>query len=569
MKLYRILLVLAAILLLVWYFRPGLAPQVEAGSVLVLDVDGQYVESPEPPLLARLMGRHERPLASLLSELAKAERDDRLAAVILRIRGLDVGWGKAQEIRDAIARLGEHGRHTLAYLELESFSGNLEYYVASAAQEVYASPASRGPLVGLAGEYLFLGGLFDKLGVDFEVERVGRYKTAVDTIAGHSMTEAHREMANSLLDSLDAQFVSGLAKARKLSEADVRRVIAGAAVEPDDLARAGLVDGVLPFDELAPHLGGGPLVRADAYRKVDPESVGFDPVATFALVYGSGGVVTGEGRVTPSGAEVLASDTVSKALEDAAEDSDVAAIVFRIDSPGGSALASDIVWRAVQKARASGKPVIASLSDVAASGGYYIASGADAIVASPGTITGSIGVFALRPVLTGLYDKVGIGVDSLTRGPHADLTLSSRSLSPETRALLRRDVESIYDLFVERVSTGRKLGVEAVDEVGRGRVWTGAQALDAGLVDELGGLRAAVQRAKAQLDLAPDADVSLVPYPRPTSLLDQLGSLFRNLGARALAAHPAVGALRELEPWLRAARDGGVAALLPFSVRVR
>jgi len=568
MKFHRILLLLVAILLLVWYFSPGLGAQVESGSILVLEVEGAYVESAEPPLLARLLGQRERPLASLLSELTKAERDDRLSAVVLRVRNLEVGWGKAQEIRDAIARLGERGRRTLAYLELESFGGNLEYFVASGAQEVFASPASRGPLVGLAGEYLFLGGLFEELGVDFEVERVGRYKTAADSIAGRSMSEAHREMANSLLDSVDAQFVGGIARGRGISEQQVRDAIEVAAVEPAELVPQGLLDGVLPFDELASHLGGGPLVRDHEYRDVDPASLGFEPVATFALVYGSGGVVTGEGEVTPSGARVLASDTLSRALVDAAEDPDIAAIVFRIDSPGGSALASDIVWQAVEKAKASGKPVIASFSDVAASGGYYVASGTDAIVASPGTITGSIGVFALRPVLAGLFEKLDVGVESLTRGPHADLLLSAKPLSPETRALLRREVESIYDLFVERVASGRGLETAAVDDVGRGRVWTGAQAADAGLVDELGGLRAAIERAKTRLDLGPDDDVALVPYPRPTTFYEQLNALFREMGVRAAGAHPAASALRRLEPWLHAARSGGAAALLPFSMHI-
>jgi protease-4 len=534
----------------------------------VIDVEGAYVEAAEPPLIARLAGEPPRPLASLLSDLAVAERDDRLAAVVLRVRALEIGWAKAQEIRDAIARLGERGKRTIAYLEVESFGGNLEYYVASAAQELFVSEATRAPLIGLAGEYLFFGGLFEKLGIELEVERVGRYKTAADTFAGREMSDAHREMANALLDSIDAQFVSGIAASRSLEISAVRKAIAAAPVEPSEFEAFGLIDGALRFDEVVARAGGGPIVTGDTYQGVDPASVGFAPVATVALVYGSGTVVTGEGYATPTGAPVLASDTVSKALEDAAGDPEIDAIVFRIDSPGGSALASDVVWNAAARARKSGKPLIASFSDVAASGGYYAAAGADAIVASPASITGSIGVFVLRPVVAGLLAKLDIGVEALTRGAHADLQLASRPLSLASRARLRREVDSIYELFVKRVADGRPLDAPGVDEVAHGRVWTGAQAAERGLVDELGGLRAAIARAKTQLGLDPDADVAVVPYPPPRPLAQQIAEAFGQLRARAAGEGPLAEWTRRLEPWLAAAAERNAQALLPFALEI-
>jgi protease-4 len=566
-KLRRVLLVLLVLAAIVWWLSPK-GPMIAPGSVLVIDIEGSYVESAEPPLVARLTSRPPRPLASLLSELALAERDTRLAAVVLRVRSLDIGWAKAQEIRDAIARLGDHGRRTIAYLELESFGGNLEYYVASAAQELFVSEATRAPLIGLAGEFLFFGGLFEKLGIEFEVERVGKYKSAAETIAGRQMSEAHREMETALLDSLDGQFVSGIAEARKLTPEAVRAAIDAAPSEPGELEKLGLIDGTLRFDEVVARAGGGPEVDDEVYQRVDPASVGFAPVATFALVYGSGLVTSGEGFATPTGAPVLASETVSKALEDAAADPSISAIVFRVDSPGGSALASDVVWNAARRARAKGKPLIASFSDVAASGGYYVAAGADAIVASPGSITGSIGVFVLRPVLGGLLSKLDIGVESITRGAHADLQLSSQPLSPESRARLRHEVDSIYELFVKRVADGRPLDAPGVDAVGRGRVWTGAQAAERGLVDELGGLHAAVARAKVQLKLDPNADVALVPYPPPRPLAEQIGELFGQLHASAAAEPPLAQWLRPVESWLSLAADRSVLALLPFSVEI-
>jgi len=567
-KVRRVLWILLALLAIGWWLTPG-GPAIEPGSVLVIDIEGAYVESAEPPLVARLAGDPPRPLASLLSLLAVAERDDRLAAVVLRVRALEIGWAKAQEIRDAIARLGERGKRTIAYLEVESLGGNLEYYVASAAQELFVSEATRAPLIGLAGEYLFFGGLFEKLGIELEVERVGRYKTAADTFAGREMSDAHREMAGALLDSIDAQFVAGIAASRSLGLAAVRSAIDAGPAEPSELLAFGLVDGTLRFDEVVARAGGGPTVTEDIYRGVDPASVGFAPVATFALVYGSGTVVSGEGYTTPTGASVLASDTVSKALEDAAEDPEIAAIVFRIDSPGGSALASDVVWNAAARARKSGKPLIASFSDVAASGGYYAAAGADAIVASPASITGSIGVFVLRPVIAGLLAKLDIGVEALTRGAHADLQLASRPLSPASRARLRREVDSIYELFVKRVADGRPLDAPGVDEVARGRVWTGAQAAERGLVDELGGLRAAIARAKTQLGIDPGADVAIVPYPPPRPLAQQIAETFGQLRARAAGESPLAEWTRRLEPWLAAAAERKVLALLPFALEIR
>jgi protease-4 len=570
MRRLRVLIIAIVLGALAFFFLfDGQEPSIAPDSILVLDLSGEYVEAAEPPLLSRLFAEPRRPFASLLSELSKAERDDRLAAVVLRIRELEVGWAKAQELREAIAHMSERGRRTVAYLELASFGSNLEYYVASAADEVYAAPALRAPLIGLAAEYLFLGGFWDLFGVEIEVERIGRYKTAVDTFTGRSMSEANREMADALLDSLDAQFVAGIAASRELRPEAVRAAIEAAPIDPREMLSHDLIDATLFLDELVDDLGGGPVVRGAEYARIDPSSLGFDPVANFALVYGSGGVVTGSGSTSRTGNPVLASDTVGKALEDAARDPSIDAIIFRVDSPGGSPLGSDIVWRAVEQAKREGKPFIASFSDVAASGGYYVAAGADAIVASPASITGSIGVFVLRPVIGGLLEKLDIGFESLTRGAHADLQLSSRPLSEASRERLRAEVASIYDLFVERVASGRALDREGVDAVGQGRVWTGAQAAERGLVDALGGLREASRRAKLELELDPEADVALVVYPPPKTLVEQFSEMLQGARAQLAPETPQMNLVRRLEPWLRAIAEGGPAALLPFAIDVR
>jgi protease-4 len=278
--------------------------------------------------------------------------------------------------------------------------------------------------------------------------------------------------------------------------------------------------------------------------------------------------VVGHDASSPVGAPLLASDVVGQALRDAAEDDSIDAVILRIDSPGGSALASDQVWRATQRLKESGKPLVVSMSDLAASGGYYVACGADVIFADPATLTGSIGVFVLRPVLRDLYAKLDVGVEGMTRGQHADLLLASRPLSPESRQRLRREVQSIYDLFVERVAEGREMSPEQVDDLGRGRVWTGAQARERGLVDELGGLRDAVARTKAELDLDPEADVLLVPFPQPQSLAEQLGDLLGQVALRAAPRHPLLQLTRRLEPWWSAPQAAPV-LLPPFTMEIR
>jgi protease-4 len=570
MRRFRVLLVALILIVVVWWWlAPAPGPKVAPGTILVVNVGGRYVEAAEPSLFSRLMGDRRRPFVSLLSELRKAERDDRLSAVVLRIRDLQVGWGKAQEIRDAIASLERSGRPTVAYLEVQSFRTNLEYYVATAAGRVVEAPGTRTALVGLAAEFLFFGGMFEKAGIDVEVERIGRYKTATDTFAGSEMTPAHREMADSLLDSLDAQYVSAIAQGRKLNEAAVRAAIESAPMTPREMLELKLIDGISHYDEVIASLGNAPVVKGSDYATVGLSAVGIEPVATFALVYGSGVVMLGEGSATRTGNPVLASDTISSALREAADSEEVSAIILRLDSPGGSALASELVWRALQQVRLGGKPVIASISDVAASGGYYIAVGADQVVAPAGSLTGSIGVYVMRPVLGGMFEKLGIGVQPITRGTRADLLLSSQPLSEASRERLRAEIAGVYELFLRRVAIGRSLDPAQVDTLGQGRVWTGAQAVEAGLVDGVGGLRAAVNRAKDKLGIDPGADVALMTFPAPKSMAEQISEALTGLRARTLSELMIPETLRALEPWLVGVPEGAPALVPPVFVDIR
>ena len=321
-------------------------------------------------------------------------------------------------------------------------------------------------------------------------------------------------------------------------------------------------------------LGPDVVEHAD-YLRTDPKSLGFDPKTRFALIYGSCTVVQGEAEggafaSSPS----FASETVSRAILDAADDPDIAAIVLRIDSPGGSALGSELIWRAIERAKEKGKPVVASFSDLAASGGYYVAAAADVIVSDPGTLTGSIGVFALRPAVKGLLDKLEIGVDSLTRGQHADFLLSTDKMSEEAHARLQSSVLDTYQLFLKRVSDGRGMPTEKVDEIAQGRVWTGAQALEVGLVDELGGLYTAVRRAKAQVGLDVDVDVALISFPKEKPLAQQLIEVFQGVALQAAvrAAGPAVDwpvPLGRIIAWTRDMPTGTPLLIPPVLVEIR
>jgi protease-4 len=515
-------------------------PAIAPGSTLVLTLEGDYAEGADAPLLARFLGAGEQSLLGLYSALRKAELDPRIVRVVVRVRGLGIGWGKAQEVRAAIARVKAAGKDTVAVLETEGFGAG-GYYVASAAERVVATPASRSPLLGLAAEHLFFAGTFEKLGVMVEYERAGDYKSAVEPFTAEKMSDASREMTNALLDSTEAAFANDVAAARGLEPAAVRALVDEAPSSAQELLAAKLVDEIAYYEDVVEDAR---VVEQQDWAAVDVESLGVEPQATFALISGAGMVITGQGDITASGTRVMAADTFVDAVHEAVEDADVKALLVRIDSPGGSPLASDLMWRALRDARAAGKPVVVSMSDVAASGGYYVASAADTIVSHPTTLTGSIGVFVIRPSLGGLLQKAGVTVETMQRGARADLLFGSQPLTAGAREVLRKDVEGVYEQFVARVAEGRGLEPDAVKKVGGGRVWTGAQALEIGLVDELGGLYEAAVAAKKAVGIAPEAPVSLKTFPAQKTLAQQIGELL--FGARAASAGPLDALPREL-----------------------
>ncbi len=541
------------------------APTIKTGSYLLLEIGGSYAEGPPQDLIGSLLRRRQRTLIDLLTTIGKAQADQRIKGVIVRVSALDIGWGKAQDIRDALLEFKKSGKPLLALLQQEASGSNKEYYLASTADRVYLSPSVTAPLNGLAASFIFLGGVWEKLDIQMDVEKIREYKTFGDMLANKEMSAAHREMANALLDSLDAQFVAGLAQNRGLEPEAVRTLITQCPVSPAEFETARLSDGTRYLQDLHDEIGGEqtPLVEMDDYAKVDAASLGLGVGPKIGVVYGVGAIVTGEGGTGIQG-ETMGAASVGQALEDASDDEAVRAIVFRIDSPGGSALASDLVWRATQEARKK-KPVIVSMSDVAASGGYYAAAGASRILAQPGTLTGSIGVVFARPNIKGLLARLGITTEIITRGPFATLEDLTTPLTPEGRQKLVAEMDHIYEVFVDRVAKGRGLTAERVNDIGRGRVWTGAQAKENGLVDELGGFVAATQAAKAAAGIAAKQEVECVFYPKSKSILERLSE---QLGTRTWVELP-----RAWQQVLRTAAlpfdDGTLLTLMPQTVDVR
>ena len=573
MKRFRKLRVVAVVFVLIavvsYFFRSESGVTIEPGSTLVIEIEGNYVEASGAPWLATLLGEAERPFAGLLTTLALAERDDRLRNVVVVIRPLQIGWGKAEEIRAALGRLRTAGRNTIAYLDMSSLSANLEYFIASAADEVYLTPAGSAPVIGLAANYFFLGGLWEKLGVSFDIGKAGKYKSAVESLTAEEMSSASKEMANALLDSISDLFIESIMQGRNKTREEALAIIDRGPMMEAGLRETGLVDRVEYLDAVLSGLD-APVVEALDYASVTPEALGFSPVASVALIYGTGNVVQGWASQAPARGPVFASRTASQAIHNAAIDPSIDAIILRIDSPGGSALASEQIWRSVEKARDEGKPIIASFSDVAASGGYYAAVGADEIVSNAGAYTGSIGVFAVRPVLGPALAEIGIDSQSLIRGRHANILATSEPLSEEGRARLQSVVLEIYRVFTTRVSNGRELPLERVDEIAQGRVWTGAQAYEIGLVDRLGGLHEALAAVREKLDLDPKADVALVSFPAPRGLAEELASLFQmkldpfDMGMRLFPR-----AFRPVQHWLGQVSFDEPLAILPVWVEMR
>ncbi len=577
-----ILVAILGIAILVAAFRKS-EPVIQNNSLLALRISGSLPDySPDDPF-KKYFGGPDQSLTGLIMQFKKAKADKRIKAILLDVNMSGVGWGKSEEIRDAIADFRTSGKPVYAYMELGL---NKEYYIASACDKIYVPPPGELFINGLAADVMFFRGSLDKLGIYPDIFQIGKYKSAGDTFTQKEMTEAHREYINSMLDDLYGRYVNGIAQSRNKSPEDVKKLIDNAPYNASQAKTAGLIDEVAYRDEvekqLKTSLGYKETdtfipVRAVDYRDVSPESLGLNKGERIAVIYATGDIGSGTSANSPSGDQSIGSDTVSKALNDAAADKTIKAIVLRVDSPGGSGLASDIIWHAVEAANAK-KPVVVSMSDVAASGGYYISAAASKIVAQPSTITGSIGVLAGKPVMRGFYDWLGISNEYVLRGKTAGMFRETEKFSDDERAKFEEWIKNTYYTdFIPKVAKGRKKDVQSVDAVGQGRVWTGYQAKERGLVDEFGGLDRAIDIAKELAKIPADKGVERVILPVPQTFLQQLlagggeNSNTRLEQQKAIAAALPEDARRALRVMalMDRMRNGETMMLMPYDIRVK
>ena len=530
-----------------------------ANNYLYLDLQGEIPEEPPSSDLGAIFERQPPSLRTLVESLERAADDPRVSAVVLRVSVLpEAGWATAQELRDAVGRFRRSGKPAYAHLE---FCGNKEYYLASGCDKIFALPSALIELTGLRSEVSFFKGTLEKVGIQAQFEGVGKYKNAPNQFTESGFTGPHREQMEALLDSLYGQYVAAIAQGRRRTPDQVRAIVDGGPYDGPSALKAGLVDELLYQDQLDARLKGASRLTPGRYVK-GARGLGFDGRPKIALVYVVGDIIPGRSQNSPLGGGFAGSDTVAEALKDAREDDSLRAILLRVDSPGGSGTASEVIWREVALARQK-KPVVVSMGDVAASGGYYVAMGSDAIVAEPGTITGSIGVFGGKFSLRGLYDKIGINKEILLRGQHADVFSAYRPWSDEERARIRELMESFYKDFVTKVDQSRHKSYDEVDAIAQGRVWTGAEAHHHGLVDRLGGFDVALDLAKDKARIGKGQEVRLVLLPERKSLLEQLLERQDDGTQTALPAD-----VRSLLRWAVMLGDGRPLARLPFDLRV-
>ncbi|WP_375484463.1 signal peptide peptidase SppA [uncultured Jatrophihabitans sp.] len=515
---------------------PGRRPRL----LLELDLTSAPIELEPDDLVGKLRSRHRPRLRGVLRTLHEAGKDDVVRGLVVKVGGAALPWAIAQEVRAGLAAFAASGKPAVAWAETigEGGNGTSDYVLASGCREIWLQPSGELALMGVASETTFLRGALDKLGIEPQLDKRYEYKSAADRIMRSEFSDEGREALDRVVASFWDGAVETIAGARGLSVEDVRAAADRAPLSAEDAVAAGLVDRLGYRDEVYADVRSRAgedvqLLFADQWtpprRPVQALRRGKGFVA---LVEGHGEITGGRSRTGPRGRQ-LGSDTVSSAFRAARENDHVKAVLFRVDSPGGSAVASDTMWREVELTKRAGKPVIVSMGAVAGSGGYYVSCPADVIVAQPGTITGSIGVLGGKVVVAELLDRLGLGTGLVERGASASMYSARRGFTDEQRQRLSDMLDRVYREFVQKVADGRGMGYDAVHEVARGRIWSGSDALANGLVDRLGSLRDAAAVARERADLPEDAPV------RPAISIPPLARLGRPKSSedpRSLAA---------------------------------
>jgi protease-4 len=558
------------------YFVFGREPSVPSRAVLRLELGGDLPESAPGDVFTYVRGARTPTVRSVVETIHKATLDKRIAGLLLQPTGFGSPyWAKVQEIRDAVRDFRTSGKPVYVYLEN---ADERNYYLATAADRIFLMPSTTLDVTGVVTYAVFLRGTLDKIGAEADMHHIGQYKTAVNTFTETTYTPAHREMDQSLNRDLFEQIVRGIAEGRKMTDAEVRSLVDEAPLLPEAAKKAGLVDVIAYEDQALDALKQDrhvtEVIDGDEYARVSPTSVGLNRGPRIAVIYASGAIAGGRGGFDPLNGETLGSGTLIDAIREARKDRSARAIVLRIDSPGGSATASDAIWRELMIARQErqDRPLVVSMGDLAASGGYYIATPGQAIVAQPSTLTGSIGIFGGKIVTGGTYEKLGAHIESTSIGRNAEMESPSRPFSPSESQKLDEQLRAFYDSFLHKVAESRHTTPEKIDAIAQGRVWTGRQAKDNGLVDELGGLDRALALAKERAKIPEQSGVEVVTYPRAKSFYEMITQGL-SAGSDAavngwVARHMSPGeltALRAMRGPSAQFRPGELLALMPLA----
>jgi protease-4 len=540
-------------------------PTVAANSTLVLQLRGGIPERPPVEYPFAIMGdRHRHTMANVWMLLKKAAADSRINSVVFEPRDLNIGWAKMQEIRSDLEQFKKSGKPLYAFLKTP---GTREYYLATVADRVYMAPEDMLDVKGLRFEAMFFKRTADKLGVDVEIVHAGKYKDFGEMFTRTEMSPESREALSLLIDNFFGDLVTRVAQSRKKSAEEMRAIIDQGPFLAEQAKAHGLVDGLIYEDEMYGELkkrlktGEIKTIPSRQFARIPASEFGLEGKHRVALVVAEGSITRGDASSDYSD-QGIESEAFTRMLRRVSEDSRIRGVILRVDSPGGEVFASDAIWREMNLLSKK-KPVVISMSDAAASGGYYIAMSGDPVLAYPGTITGSIGVVFGKANLRGLYDKLGITKDVISRGRFATIDSDYRPLTEPELAKLRDGITAHYRAFVQKVAQSRKRRYEEIEPVAQGRVWTGADAKKNGLVDELGGLDRAVEMVKERAKIPKADKITLVAYPPRRSIFEVL------LGAnRQESIHAAVRRLLHgIDPqvWGR----GAYLRLLPFALDFR
>ncbi len=558
-----------ALFLIVVVVVVRLGERVPAKAILEINLEKELVEAVPDDPVAKALLRNQPAVRDIVEALERGAGDERVQGLVAHLGAAPQGMAQVQEIRDAVQRFRAKKKFAIAYSETfgEFGNGGRAYYLATAFDEVWLQPSGDVNLTGVILEPMFLRGTYDKLGLRFRGGQRYEYKNAFNTYVEKKFTPAHREAMESIAKSWHRQMVRGIAAARKLSEDETRAVIDRGPFLGKEALDAKLVDRLAYRDEVmdeAKKRAGEGAERMGLAKYLERAGRPHDDGQTIALIYGVGTVVRGKsGYAALSGDMTMGSDSVAAAFRAAIDDKDVKAILFRVDSPGGSYVASDTISREVERARKAGKPVIVTMGDLAGSGGYFVAMSADKIVAQPGTITGSIGVLGGKFITAQFWDKLGISWDEVHQGANATMWTGTHDYSPAEWKRFEGFLDRIYEDFTSKVASGRKLPKEEVLKIAKGRIYTGEDARAIGLVDELGGFDTALRLAKQAANIPEAEEVKLRTYPRPKTLAQTLLAFGKReedgASTESAATEAALRALESVQPLVR--RMGALAGM--------